>query len=508
MTTVTIPGAFAIHPKYARIMHLGPDLKLTPVSDAMYNSLVECEGRELITESVTMEEIESTFFSDIPVSSNNAMLEAITSTRGRLTNTMRAFIRALNQQLNGTGITAGTDTAGASEPAGTDTGENGGSSADAQSIGGAIVGRVRNVNNIPILPAQIPLSDGQSVTVVFLSPTAEKKIAPGDQLVAFQFLLNKRDVTHVVAPMGGEDLSLKQVTLSLSNLAEKNSRKFKNAQARKQAQSDELAKMETESDNLETQLADISSQGDTIKAQSDSLQQQIDSVSQQADGVEAHVKELQAQLGDLQSKKITAAPEQVAEEIDPTTPEGYAKVSEDETLELQYQDQLDSFFQGRVIDVRNALKNLGWEGPQYKDLSKGGNTLSVVFKQVGVGGNIVSASYEVNGDKYFFMSDSLTMSAADLAAKIDNAVTPAQPEPTPEPEPEPTAVNTDEGNKVDAIRAQLQDLLDNETDIDAYSMKLEAAFNELQELGALDDKDPFLNKVSQKLTDLIAALGV
>lgn len=289
-------------------MHLGVDLHMQPVTDDQYASLVSYEGRELITESLTMEELESTFFQDIPASSDSAMLEAITTTRSKLDQTMRAFIRALNGQLTGTNITAGTDTAAViavpvvSGDKGTEYAPVG---EDAQSIGGAIIGRVRNINSIPVLPAQIPLSDGQSVSVVFLSPTATNKIASGDQLVAFQFLLNKRDITHVVAPMGGEDLSLKQVALSLSNLVEKNSRKFKNAQARKSAQATDLNNLEAESDNLETQLADISDQGEVVKSQNDGIQQQINAITTQADGVEAHVKELQQQLSDLQADQAS-----------------------------------------------------------------------------------------------------------------------------------------------------------------------------------------------------------
>ncbi|MGC6738828.1 hypothetical protein ACP0FZ_30340, partial [Escherichia coli] len=97
--------------------------------------------------------------------------------------------RALNQKLNGTGISAGSDKTG-------DVAQNG-----ARAIGGAEIGRARNVNGLPVLPAIIPLSDGQTISILFHSPTAENRITNSDTLVAFQFLLNKKDVTHTVAPM-------------------------------------------------------------------------------------------------------------------------------------------------------------------------------------------------------------------------------------------------------------------------------------------------------------------
>lgn len=93
---------------------------------------------------------------------------------------MQAFVRALNQKLNGTGISAGSDKTG-------DVAQNG-----ARAIGGAEIGRARNVNGLPVLPAIIPLSDGQTISILFHSPTAENRITNSDTLVAFQFLLNKK----------------------------------------------------------------------------------------------------------------------------------------------------------------------------------------------------------------------------------------------------------------------------------------------------------------------------
>ncbi len=62
----------------------------------------------------------------------------------------------------------------------------------ARAIGGAEIGRARNVNGLPVLPAIIPLSDGQTISILFHSPTAENRITNSDTLVAFQFLLNKK----------------------------------------------------------------------------------------------------------------------------------------------------------------------------------------------------------------------------------------------------------------------------------------------------------------------------
>lgn len=114
--------------------------------------------------------------------------------------------------------------------------------------------------------------------------------------------------------------------------------------------------------------------------------------------------------------------------LDPTTPEGYAAVSEDESLLIAHQDQLDHFFGGRLIAVRNALRDLGWDGPKFKELSKGGFALKQNLKQVGAGANIVGVTYEIEGVAGFFMSDTLTRTPQELAEGIDRGLPQVQPE--------------------------------------------------------------------------------
>lgn len=118
---------------------------------------------------------------------------------------------------------------------------------------------------------------------------------------------------------------------------------------------------------------------------------------------------------------------QPAEDFDPRTAEGYATVVQNNDFET-YQDQLDSFFQIRLIDVRNALRNLGWTGEQYKDLFKNDVKLSTVFQHAGAGGNLVGVTYRLSTG--FELKDMLDLSAQDLAQKIDSELpAPAEPEP-------------------------------------------------------------------------------
>lgn len=241
-----------------------------------------------MTESNTLEEIEATFFYDTPIHwCATDLLEAISSTRLQLHRTMQAFVRALNQKLNGTGISAGSDKTG-------DVAQSG-----ARAIGGAEIGRARNVNGLPVLPAIIPLSDGQTISILFHSPTAENRITNSDTLVAFQFLLNKKDVTHTVAPMSGRDMTLAQVTMKLANLAEKNSAKFQRAQKKKKALVDEITQLQADSDQKEDAMSDLADQVAAVEGQKADLEQKINAVASEADSLYEENERLQTEIDQL-----------------------------------------------------------------------------------------------------------------------------------------------------------------------------------------------------------------
>ncbi|EML9217707.1 hypothetical protein RVV93_004117 [Citrobacter freundii] len=261
------------------------DLPAIHISEKAVQQLYAGDGEHFMLESLSLEEFTSTYFYDVPMlPGEDLMLEAITSTRSRLAATMRAFVRALNQSLNGTGITAGNDSAGEAEDG-------------TKSIGGANIGRARKVQGIAVMPAQIPLSDGQSITLIFHSPSGNVgTITTTDTLVAFRFLLNKRDVTNVVSPANGRDISLKQVTMALSNLIERNTAKFQKAQARQAEVKSEIANLQEQGDKLEQQQLALVESGDEIKAGLSTLSQQLNSLNAQAIEQEDLNDELRKQI--------------------------------------------------------------------------------------------------------------------------------------------------------------------------------------------------------------------
>ena len=383
------------------------------LAQAVYDGLMTGSSADMMLESATIDDIDHAYLGEESVLPG-AMFEAISTERMRLAQTMRAFVKALNRGLNGTDIIAGTDDAGADT-----TGQ--------KTVGGAVIGKVRRVASIPVLSALIPLSDGQTVSLVFHSPTADNgKIRNQDTLVAFQFLINKRDVTHIVAPIGGRDVSLQQVTQALSNLIEKNSGKFtkqKDAQAKLRA---EVETTQAETDQLAEQQSALLEQVDTQTARA----QQMQGNEQTLRGKLASQKQLNAdltgQLAALQQAKASE-PENTDTFSDRTIQvkarlnmDGQATLSNGATVRYHVADQ-NGELEGKVI-ITEA------DGTTYEMPSKSsqgaemGKTATKMLKAYRTGA----------AEKY-------RVAAAEPAPEPKPAPQP-EPEPAPAPEPQPEPV--------------------------------------------------------------------
>lgn len=102
------------------------------------------------------------------------------------------------------------------------------------------------------------LSDGQTVSIYFHNPdTTPKKIAQTDDVVSWKWLLNKKDITIMVAPEQGRDLNVNEVARRVMRLAEHNSAAFQRANQRRAAQMQRISQLETEIGQLEQRLAGV-----------------------------------------------------------------------------------------------------------------------------------------------------------------------------------------------------------------------------------------------------------
>lgn len=125
--------------------------------------------------------------------------------------------------------------------------------------------------------------------------------------------------------------------------------------------------------------------------------------------------------------------------IDPTSPDGYARVLASEALQLEYQDTLDAFFAERIVAVRNALRDLGWKDDDAPAILK--KTIDGVIasatidtRQVGAGRNVVGIIgkiYTLQSGEIQSIADDLTSPAEQLAGRLDEAAFKADLTPAP-----------------------------------------------------------------------------
>lgn len=400
------------------------------------------------------------------------------------------------------------------------------------------------------------LSDGQTVSIYLHNPdVTPAKIAPQDELISWKWLLNKKDISIVVAPERGEDLNVREVARRIMKLAEKNSAAFQKANGKRAERMTLIATVKEEIVTLEAELKAAQNELEVAKVEAESRpvidwtkaehldsQESIRALGvatindvgnenvyvvkggkpyyfkpvntdnyavgehdfsndspygetelpathysyiilsnlvenfgwERSEGTGSVKKNVGGgvtggELNPAGVRTVTAIfdeparryltlqsgwdnvfsldcrdkdPKEAAEEfdskvrdwangsadkgvavkeadIDPTTPEGYAKILADKSLQEKYQDGLDSLFQSRIVGVRNALRAIaGWDyGLQplhsNEDIYKNGAIKAdFKFTYAGAGRNVVG--YSVNG-----IVDDLTKTPEQLAAEID-----------------------------------------------------------------------------------------
>lgn len=341
--------------------------------------------------------------------------------------------------------------------------------------------RARGVMQVAVLFA---LSDGQAVTIWFHNPdTTPAKLTPMDELVSWKWMLNKRDITIVVAPERGRELNPREVARRIMRLAERNSEAFKKANAKLADKLAELSKLDDEVADLTVKLwglqrkiavakqrkqdtavsterqirsrteemnkllemieaaKRIPNVGD-VSGSGQSLQALMDQYDDMADEIRALRGEAQlgrsswAQWLGLQEVKV-AREANGGNGLDVNNPDDYARILASLALQLAYQDTTDSLFAERIIAVRNALRELGWEGESMGVLSRNDAKLEMDTEHTGAGNNVYGVRYRVTGNVKSTaiygadgLRDDLGATPAALAALIDAEVSPWSPEET------------------------------------------------------------------------------
>lgn len=456
------------------------------LDDVYYRLTASRNDDYLIMESPSFDDVDQFYNPGDEFVSDSFILEAITVVRYAQTDKrMAAFVRVMSRFLKGN--------------------EEG---IEAQA---AIIGRPKKSGSFAYVTVQIPFSDGQSISMVFHSPDGDKKkIGPEDALIAFRWLINKRDITHVVAPENGQDVSLMSVGKRITQLLVKNHARFVKTQKAVADETKRLEQLTSEMSTLEetntekaAKLTDIEGNTEVVdtkitNAESRINRQQIRNADIEAEISVARAKKMAKSVGGDEGegtskkskfaqkaielkkeyesrpplnnkeygvfkRRVRALAKKVPSDdnlavmaidflatkldmddlafADPaqdagadnkapiqkdifTYPEdveaiqkagGYQAILADPKLRDEFQDILDSAMNQRILDVRNALKGLGWDGEPYKELSKNGTIAKLGTIMSSGNANVVG--YGLNG-----VQDDLTLSADVFAAKVDATV--------------------------------------------------------------------------------------
>lgn len=120
------------------------------------------------------------------------------------------------------------------------------------------------------------LTDGQTVTIVLHNPDLDPgNIKPDDHLLSWKWMINKKDVTIVVAPEKGKDLNVTEVARRIMRLASKNSAAFARANARRAERIANIERQKGEISDAEKELAQIESDISAAKVENEKLVEQL-----------------------------------------------------------------------------------------------------------------------------------------------------------------------------------------------------------------------------------------
>jgi len=129
----------------------------------------------------------------------------------------------------------------------------------------------RGVANVAAI---FELSDGQTVSIYFHNPdTTPGKMTPTDEVISWKWLLNKKDITIVVAPERGADLNVREVARRIMRLAEKNSAAFARANAKRAERMQTIADLKTEITQLEGELKSAQNELEVAKLEWEEAQE-------------------------------------------------------------------------------------------------------------------------------------------------------------------------------------------------------------------------------------------
>ena len=371
----------------------------------------------------------------------------------------------------------------------------------------AIIGKPKKTGLFASVTAQIPFSDGQVITIVFHSPNGDaKKIGPSDEIIAYRWLLNKRDITHVVSPEGEGEVSLEEVGKRIAQLVGKNSARFQTTQKEVKAQREQLDTLKADADKLSKENVDLMN---ALQDQKTAAEDALSKVGRTRAMVEKQKEinaDLENQLAALQAQKTAAeADKKIADEA------VAAKAALDAEFESLRDEALSLGMEPQVFDMMkqdgniNDLKGIMDRQKQQSESDKQAEEYNRIRK---VGADAVpgirSQDMETAGKLWeMLQAGNITQEDWDkyLEELYSTDKAPRPEPPGPEPVPEPDTTSADEPAAV----ATLNGLLSGSHDSDTveFGRVLDEAAGELEAAGLIDQYDALLNQAADYLTGLL-----
>jgi len=200
------------------------------LADVLYNIQAHDGADGLVFDPMTM--------ADVTEGAERVALDALVTEVGRLKPTLNAMRRIMEAAGN-----------------------------TVQPLGVQISDPVKRYGGVHIA-AIFEMSDGQTITVWFHNPdSTPAKLTPADELVSWKWVLNKKDITIVVAPESGSDLNLREVSRRVMRLVEKNSAAFARVNAKRVERMAEIQGLRESLDAKQSELARLHQQIEVAKVE-------------------------------------------------------------------------------------------------------------------------------------------------------------------------------------------------------------------------------------------------
>lgn len=257
-------------------------LTASQTAEAMYQLSADPELEALMLEPASLAIMDAAYVEGEAVVSG-LILDAVTTTFARFPRTMKALERSLNRS---------------------------GLAAEEISVTGHEIGAPKKNNLFATVAVQFSLSDGQSLTVIFHAPDEDPKIfKPDDMVIAFRWLLNKRDITQVVTPEMAQgkmrDISLQSVAKRVASLIMANSEKFQAKQTEVRQMKENLGATNKEIDSLTEELQTLNVSISDLSEESESLDQVIALKTGKLTETQQLNDSLRAQIAELTNKSTS-----------------------------------------------------------------------------------------------------------------------------------------------------------------------------------------------------------